>query len=380
MMLSYRTVAGAAACGAPLPVLRRTEWRRLTALYGCVALLHAAGWGLYVLHAPHHPGLAGLGIAAYLLGLRHAFDADHIAAVDDTVRYMLQQGKRPLGIGFFFSLGHSTVVFALAVAIAIATSGVQAQLPEWQALGGVIGAGVSAAFLWGIGMLNLVVLIDLLKLRREAARGGHCHAHVDELVGGRSLMSRVLGGRLRRLIGQSWQMYPLGVLFGLGFDTASEIALLAMTAGAAAGALPLGAIVSLPLLFAAGMTLLDTTDGVLMLKAYDWAFVNPLRKLHYNVAMTGASVALALVIGTVQAIQLATRLLDLEGPFVNAIARVEFAALGYAIVAAFAVAWIACVTTGRFAHVGARTGTRDGAHAHVHRHASGITHSHRHFH
>jgi len=384
MGTSYRIVTDPASPHAEAPhrmlSFEGGEWRRLAALYGVVVLLHVAGWGLYLYHAPRHPALVGLGFAAYLFGLRHAFDADHIAAVDDTVRYMLQKGKRPLGIGFFFSLGHSTIVLALAVAIIVATSSVTAQLPAWRALGSVIGAGVSATFLWAIGILNLIVLLDLLKVWRQAKNGSHAHAHVDELLRRRGFINRLLGSRLRRFVSQSWQMYPLGVLFGLGFDTASEVGLLVMTAGASAGALPVTAILSLPLLFTAGMTILDTTDGVLMLKAYDWAFVNPLRTIVYNVALTGVSVALAIGIGTIEALQVAVGLLHLEGPVVDFAARIDFGMLGYAIVAGFVGAWVVCAALWRFGRIDERHGKGDAAHAHVHRHEGGVTHSHRHFH
>jgi high-affinity nickel-transport protein len=200
------------------------------------------------------PALVGLGFVAYMLGLRHAFDADHIAAVDDIVRYMLQKGRQPLGIGFFFSLGHSTIVLLLAVAIVFAASTIKHALPQLQHIGGMLGAGVSGVFLWIIGILNLFVLLDILKLWQRAKSRTHSHAHLDELLMQRGVINRLFGGRLQKLINHSWQMYPLGLLFGLGFDTASEVGLLAMTAGAAAGNLPIAGVLSLPILFAASMT------------------------------------------------------------------------------------------------------------------------------
>src|SRR5262245_8925491 len=215
-----------AAAGATRVTFTSGEWRRLAGLYGAIATLHLAGWGLYLHYAAGHPALVGLGFVAYMFGLRHAFDADHIAAIDDTVRYMLQKGKRPLGVGFFFSLGHSTVVLCLAVAIAFAAVVVKEELPALKNLGGVIGASVSGTFLWIIGVLNLLVLVDILGVWQKAKAGTHSHAHLEELLSRRGLVNRLFGGRLQRFIEHSWQLYPLGLLFGLGFDTASEVGLL----------------------------------------------------------------------------------------------------------------------------------------------------------
>jgi len=286
-----------------------------------------------------YPQLVGLGFVAYMFGLRHAFDADHIAAVDDTVRYLLQKGKKALGVGFFFSLGHSSVVFVVAIAIALAANAVKVELPQLRNIGGLVGAGVSGTFLWIIGILNLLVLLDILKIWKKAKSGTHSHAHLEELLQKRGLLNRLFGGRLQRLITHSWQMFPLGLLFGLGFDTASEVGLLAMTAGASAGDLPIPAVLSLPVLFAAGMTLMDTTDGVLMSKAYDWAFLNPLRKIFYNMTTTGLSVAVALLVGTVELLQVLIAMLDLHGVVLDFIAGLDFGRLGYMIVGMFLLAW-----------------------------------------
>lgn len=327
------------------------EWARLAALYLAIGLLHVCGCGLFLFYSARYPALVGLGFAAYLLGLRHAFDADHIAAVDDSVRFLLQQGRRPLGLGFFFSLGHSTIVFLLSVALIVSAAAVKDGLPWLRGFGGVIGSGVSALFLWLIGILNLLVLLDILEIWRRARGATHDHAHLEELLARRGLINRLLGARLRRLVGRSWQMYPVGLLFGLGFDTASEIVLLAMTAGAAAGNLPVAAALSLPILFASGMSLVDTTDGVLMVKACQWAFVNPLRKIFYNVVVTGLSATVALLIGTVELLQLLTALLHLHGALFGRIEGLDFSALGFAIVAFFAVAWAVSVAVwkwGRF--------------------------------
>ena len=332
-------------------VFSPVEWARLGAFYGFVAILHVLGWGLYLHFAARYPALVGLGFVAYLFGLRHAFDADHIAAIDDTVRYMLQKGKRPLGLGFFFSLGHSTVVIGVAIALACSATALKRELLPLQNLGAVIGATVSGVFLWIIGILNLLVLLDLLKIWQEAKSGAHSHRHLDDLLAKRGLLSRLFRGRLQKLMNHSWQMYPLGVLFGLGFDTASEIGLLAMTAGASAGDLPVPAVLSLPILFAAGMTLMDTTDSVLMSKAYNWAFLNPVRKIFYNVTITGLSVSVAIVIGSIELLQVLINVLSLRCSICDGVARFDFGSLGYVIVGLFLLAWGSSVAVWKLSRI-----------------------------
>jgi high-affinity nickel-transport protein len=357
-----------------------SEWIRLAALYGFVAALHVLGWGLYLHYAGAYPSLVGLGFVAYMFGLRHAFDADHIAAVDDTVRFMLQKGKSPLGVGFFFSLGHATIVLGLSIAIAYAAGAVKRGLPQLQGIGGILGASVSGTFLWVIGILNLLVLFDILKVWHHAKSGQHSHAHLEELLAQRGLLNRLFGGRLSKLMNHSWQMYPLGLLFGLGFDTASEVGLLAMTAGASAGNLPAPAVLCLPILFAAGMCMMDTTDGVLMSKAYNWAFLNPLRKIFYNLTTTGLSVVVALVIGSIELLQVFVSMARLHGPFFDFIARLDFGALGYLIVGMFLFAWGLSVAVWKFGRLEQRYAAQLGQHAHVHRHLHGAEHSHDHLH
>lgn len=315
------------------------ERRALLGYGAAIAALHLVGWGLCLSYARAHPALLGLCLSAYLFGLRHAFDADHIAAVDDTVRFMLQQGRGPLGVGFFFSLGHSTVVFLLAVLTAFIAAMVQRHLPGLENFGNVVGTLVSGVFLWLIGMLNLAVLLDMLHVWRRRHEP-HGHAHLDELLAKRGLLNRLFGSRLTRLITRSWQMYPVGFLFGLGFDTASEIALLALTGGAAASRMPVGAVLALPLLFTAGMSLMDTADGVLMTRAYGWAFFNPVRRIFYNLTTTTLSVAVALGIGSIELIQVLIGELDLHGALPDAISALSFDTLGYAIVAMFILAWV----------------------------------------
>ena len=376
----YAYVPGATAPRRRMRAFTPAEWLRLAGLYGSIAALHALGWSLYLYYAAAHPALVGLGLVAYMFGLRHAFDADHIAAIDDTVRYMLQKGRRPLGVGFFFSLGHSTIVFLLAIAITFAAAALKQDLPQLKNVGGIIGAGVSGTFLWIIGILNLLVLLDIVGVWKKAKAGTHDHTHLEELLLRRGLLNRLFGGRLKKMLNHSWQMYPLGVLFGLGFDTATEVGLLAMTAGASAGDLPILAILCLPILFAAAMTLMDTTDGVLMSKAYNWAFVNPLRKIFYNLTTTAISVVVALLIGTIELTQVLTGMLDLHGPFFDFVGGLEFGGLGYLIVGLFLVAWVLSAAWWKFGRLEERYGEPLLLHAHPHAHASGIRHSHRHMH
>ncbi|MGH8427165.1 MAG: HoxN/HupN/NixA family nickel/cobalt transporter [Gammaproteobacteria bacterium] len=356
------------------------EWWSLGGLYGFVATLHIVGWGLFLYYSAHYPALIGLGFVAYMFGLRHAFDADHIAAIDDTVRYMLQKGKKPLGIGFFFSLGHSTIVFGLAVVITFAAVAIKHNLPAMQNAGGLIGAGVSGTFLWIIGIINLLVLLDILKIWGQAKTGKHSHEHLEEMLGKRGFINRLFGGRLQKFINHSWQMYPIGFLFGLGFDTASEVGLLAMTAGASAGNLPVPAVLSLPILFTAGMSIMDTSDGVLMCKAYNWAFINPLRKIFYNITTTSLSIGVALVIGTIELLQVLISMLGLKGGVFDYVGNLDFGSLGYVIVGLFILAWGISVAVWKLGRIEERYGNQMALHAHAHKHESGTEHAHEHFH
>lgn len=319
--------------------LRESVMLRLGALFGTVGLMHLLGWGVLLLVVvPQYPKLLGPGILAYTLGLRHAFDADHIAAIDNTTRKFLQEGKKQLGVGFYFSLGHSTIVALMALALAVAARAAREELPTLQGIGGVIGTTVSGLFLYLIGILNLIVLIGIFRVFREMRRGQYDSAKLE-----RQLTSRGFANRFfRSLFGSvrsSWQMYPLGVLFGLGFDTASEIALLALSAGAASSGVPVLGIMVLPLLFASGMCLMDTADGAFMAQAYDWAFANPIRKVYYNLTVTGLSVAVALFIGTVELFQVSTSGLDLGGGILGFVQNLDFGYLGYIVVGMFLAAW-----------------------------------------
>ncbi len=326
--------------------LERGEGRRLAGLFGSVTFLHLAGWGLLLAYGASHPGFLWLGGVAYTLGLRHAFDADHISAIDNTTRKLLHNGKKPLSVGFFFSLGHSTVVLVIAIALGLAVrwlvQGVVADNGQLRSIGGAIGTSVSGGFLIVIGVLNLLVLLDIIRVYRRMQRGEFDRQTLEEELVAGGLMTRLFG-RLFRLIEHSWQMYPVGFLFGLGFDTASEVAFLAISAGAAAQGLPFGAIISLPLIFAAGMSLMDTMDGVFMSKAYSWAFATPIRKVFYNLTITSLSVFVALFIGLLEVVQILIQVLGLRGGPFDAAATSILSVAGYVIVAAFVVTWAAAL-------------------------------------
>lgn len=319
----------------------RDERRRLGGLYGAILAIHVAGFGTLLLFGLGNPALVGLGGLAYAFGLRHAFDADHISAIDNTTRKLLTEGKKPLSVGFFFSLGHSTVVLLIAMALGLAVKSVVQGLAEGSSLrtvGGLVGTGVSGGFLLLIGVLNLLVLLDVIGVYRRLRRGDFDREELEKELNTGGLMTRLFG-RLFRMIRSAWHMYPIGFLFGLGFDTASEVALLAISAGAAAQGLPFAAVVSLPLIFAAGMSLMDTTDGAFMAKAYGWAFSNPVRKVFYNMTVTGLSVFVALFVGVVEVAQIVIRVSGAHGVPFDTIASLDFGTIGLVIVGAFVVTW-----------------------------------------
>jgi len=325
----------------------RGEQVRLALFYAAIVLVHVVGWGLLLSVAPQYPALVGLGGLAYSFGLRHAFDADHISAIDNTTRKLLQDGKKPVGVGFFFSLGHSTVVLLIALALGLAVrvivEGVVGENGALKSIGGIVGTTVSGVFLLLIGLLNLIILLDIIGVFRRMRRGEYNRDALEEHLVAGGVLTRVFRG-LFRVITESWQMYPIGFLFGLGFDTASEVALLAISAGAASQGLPFAAVISLPIIFAAGMSLMDTTDGAFMAKAYSWAFSNPIRKLFYNLTMTGLSVFVALFVGLVELSQILIQVLGLEGGAWDAIANFELGNLGFIIVGSFILAWIVAFT------------------------------------
>jgi high-affinity nickel-transport protein len=349
----------------------RDEVIRLLGLFGVVAALHLAGFGLFYYYnaQPQFHSLgdgkgnlvfAGAATLAYGFGLRHAFDADHISAIDDTTRYLLQKGKRPLGVGFFFSLGHSSIVLALSIAIAFAAKAASRFQAEFAGTGGIIGTLVSASFLYLIAALNLVVLVGIVKMWRKAKLGQYQPDELDVLLANRGLLNRIFRGRYNKFINHSWQLYPVGILFGLGFDTATEVGFLGLSATAAVGvdgtSLPPLAILSLPLLFAAGMSLMDTFDGVFMSKAYGWAFVTPIRKIYYNITTTGLSIFVAFVIGSIEVLGLLSEKLELSGQPWDFIAGIDINSAGRVIVAIFLLVWLGAVAYYKLAKVDERYG------------------------
>jgi high-affinity nickel-transport protein len=338
-------------------VLTRAEWLRLSGFGAGVLFLHLLGWGLFLYFARHNPALAGLGSLAYTFGLRHAFDADHIAAIDNTTRKFLQDGKRSLGVGFFFSLGHSTIVFSLAAGLAIAAKTVNSKIPTFQDYGGYVGASVSGTFLLLIGILNLIVLLDILGVFRQMKRGAYNEQKLEQALQSQGLMSRFFLKRVGDRIDASWKMYPLGILFGLGFDTATEIGLLAIAAGVATHHVPFLAVISLPLIFAAGMSLMDTADGAFMSHAYGWAFSNPIRKVYYNITVTSLSVAVALVIGMIELLQVTAAKFSLEGGFWSFLDNLDFGHIGYVVVGMFIATWALSLTLWKTRRIEARWGT-----------------------
>ncbi len=337
--------------------LTPAEWKRLGGFAGAVVFLHVLGFGLFLYFARHNPALAGLGSLAYTFGLRHAFDADHIAAIDNTTRKFLQDGKRSLGVGFFFSLGHSTIVFSLAAGLAIAAKTVNSEIPSFQNYGSYVGASVSGTFLLLIGVLNLLVLLDILGVFRRMKRGDYDEQRLEDALANQGLMSRVFLKRIGDRIDTSWKMYPLGVLFGLGFDTATEIGLLAIAAGVATHHVPFVAVISLPIIFAAGMSLMDTADGAFMSHAYGWAFSNPVRKVYYNITVTSLSVAVALLIGTIELLQVASAKLSLEGGFWSVLDNLDFGHLGYVVVGLFVATWLCSLAVWKTRRIEQRWGS-----------------------
>ena len=337
----------------------RDEIPSLIGVLSVVIFLHVAGWGLFI-HYNSNPAYssltnssgaliyAGAGALAYSFGLRHAFDADHITAIDDTTRLMLAKGKKPLAVGLFFSLGHSTIVMALCVGVAFAAKKAAEFQKDFAETGGIIGASVSTLFLYLVGILNLVILIGIIKVWKQAKTGKFSHEHLTQLLNERGLMRRIFRGAFKNGFDKSWQLYPVGVLFGLGFDTATEVALLALSATAAVGTvggtLPPLAIIALPLIFAAGMSLMDSLDGIFMTKAYSWAFTSPLRKIYYNITTTGLSIFVAFVIGTIQLIGVLAQKTSIDNyqPF-TLIAEIDLNRVGYFIVASFVGAWLLSV-------------------------------------
>lgn len=313
---------------------------RIILLYVPIIVATAIGFAASTIIGKMSVVLAGLGIVAYVLGLRHGVDADHIAAIDNTTRKLMQEGKDPLSVGTWFSLGHSTIVVGLIVALVFFTRTVAGAIPSLQSNGAIIGTAVSGAFLWLIGLMNVAIAMSIYRIYRDLRAGKKGREELEELLNKRGFLNRYFHS-LFRIVSKPWQIYPIGVLFGLGFDTASEVALIAISVGAdVSGAIPLWMILVLPFMFTCGMVLVDTTDGIAMRKAYGWAFQRPIRKIYYNLTLTVISVMVALAIGTVEVIQVFSLELKPSGIFWTWILGLNFSEIGYFVVAIFAVTWI----------------------------------------
>jgi high-affinity nickel-transport protein len=336
--------------------LSRAEWIRLGACAAVILALHVVGFTvLLVASGPQYDAKIfgiGIGLTAYGFGLRHAFDADHISAIDNTTRKLIADGKRPVAVGFFFSLGHSTVVLTLTVVIAIAARAVADTVNsgELHSVGGIVGTGVSGFFLYLIAAINLVILVGIVRIFRQMRNGEFDEPTLEKRLAERGFMNRLLGP-VARSIRSSWQMYPIGLLFGLGFDTATEVGLLALGGGAAAARLPWYAILCLPILFTAGMAMMDTADGAFMNVAYGWAFSKPVRKVFYNLTITALSVAVALLVGTVELLSILTQALHLQGGVWDLLGGVNLNTVGFVIVGMFVVTWVAALAIWRYGRI-----------------------------
>jgi nickel/cobalt transporter (NiCoT) family protein len=337
------------------------EWLRLGTMFAIIVALHVVGWGtLLLIVEPGHLRLGdkafgiGVGLTAYTLGLRHAFDADHIAAIDNTTRKLMNDGQRPLAVGFFFSLGHSSVVFGLALLLAIGIKAIVGPVeegsPALHHYTSVIGTSVSGAFLYLIAIINVVILVGILRVFARMRSGAYDEAELEQQLNNRGLLNQVLGG-FTKSIAASSHMYFVGLLFGLGFDTATEVALLVLAGTGAAAGLPWYAILCLPVLFTAGMCLLDTIDGSFMNFAYGWAFSNPVRKVYYNITITGLSVAIALLIGSVELLGLLADEFGWSGSFWTWVGGINMDDIGLAIVGLFMLTWAVALAIWRYAHI-----------------------------
>jgi len=338
----------------------RKDWLEVVALAAVIGALHLIGFGALILFvAPHHYQVGnqvfgiGLGVTAYTFGLRHAFDADHIAAIDNTTRKLMADGTKPKSVGFWFAMGHSTTVLAMAVLVIAGTHAVSTLLnddsPTKHALG-LAGTLASGGFLWLIGIINLVALIGIWRVFTGLRNGKFSEQELEDALDNRGFLARILRPIMKR-IKRPAQIYPVGVLFGLGFDTATEVALLALAGTGAAAGLPWYAVLCLPVLFAAGMGLMDTADGLFMTVAYDWAFANPVRKVYYNMSITGLSVAVALLIGTIELVSVLHDDLGLADPLTDWVSDIDLNNAGFAIVGLFVLTWLCAVTYWKLAGV-----------------------------
>lgn len=314
---------------------------KVVGIYVLLIAFNLVVWALAIAgFAARYPTLLGTALLAYTFGLRHAVDADHISAIDNVTRKLMQEKKRPVAVGFFFSLGHSTIVVGLTAAIAIAAIFVGKYLPSLKNAGGLIGTSVSALFLYVIAAINFLVLWEIFRAFRKVKNGGeYDDQSLDEFLNQRGLMGRFFRPLLK-LVDTSWKMYPVGVLFGLGFDTATEVGLLGIAAVEIGKGLPVWAILIFPALFTAGMSLLDTTDGILMLGAYGWAFMKPVRKLYYNLNITLVSVLVAFIVGTIEVLSIVAMEFNLNGGLWDSLNHLDFGVLGGIIIGLFIASWL----------------------------------------
>jgi high-affinity nickel-transport protein len=323
--------------------LSRGEVAKVAAVYSLIAIVTALGFLTSTLVGRLSVLLAGLGIVAYVFGLRHGVDADHIAAIDNTTRKLMQENQHPFTVGLWFSLGHSTIVVALIVALVFATRAVAGHIPALQSGGAVIGSTVSGVFLWLIGLVNLVILLSIYRLFKEMRHGSMDQEKLEKLLDDRGFLNRYFRP-LFRIVKRPWHIYPIGVLFGLGFDTATEVALIAISVGiGVSSSIPVWMILVLPYMFTCGMVLVDTTDGVTMRLAYGWAFLNPIRKIYYNLTVTVISILVALAIGTAELLQVIANELRLTGPPWEWLSSLDFETLGFAIIIIFLASWLVSV-------------------------------------
>jgi len=357
-------ITESAAPSGPLQNLREfrqglspAQWLQTKLMFASILLLHVVGFGVFIVFVVpnHYKGLGiGVSVLAYTLGLRHAFDADHISAIDNTTRKLMNEGRKPVSVGYFFSLGHSTIVVAIGAGIVIAEKTVYAAVSNngsgLEQFGGIFGTIVSAAFLYLIALLNIVILAGIYAVFRKMRQGDFDEAELEKQLENRGLMFRVFG-KWMKSITKEWQMYPVGVVFGMGFDTATEVALLATTALLATQSLPWYSIMCLPILFTAGMSLMDTLDGVFMNVAYGWAFFNPVRKVYYNLAITGLSVFICFFIGTVEVLGLLPTELHLKGGFWTFMANFNINTAGFVIVGLFVVTWVGALAVWKYGHI-----------------------------
>jgi len=337
--------------------LSRGEVALLVGIYAAILGVTIAAFVAAFRFLPHQipgevlPGgliFTGLAVTAYVLGLRHGFDADHIAAIDNTTRKLLNDGRRPLTVGTWFSLGHSTIVCGMIVALVVAFDFIKAQYANFANVGAILGTLISGVFLFAIGLVNVIIVVEVYRIFRKLRDGELDQRALDEQMEKRGFLYRYFG-RLFRLIEEPWQIYPIGVLFGLGFDTATEVILIALATGLAfTGAFPLWAVLILPLLFTCGMVLSDTTDGVSMRYAYGWAFLRPIRKIYYNLTLTVISVLVAFAIGGIELLQVVSGEFGWGGPFWSGVDGLDFETLGFGIVGLFLGCWLVAMAIYRY--------------------------------